>query len=101
MVLNTFGSYSGETNVTDGLLQVNATLRGTSSMTASNGGTIELGAINIFVGGHGTELPASRVLTANAGSIVMNTAFDGRFGNVTLSNGGTLTSNRALTAWDG
>ncbi|MDA8967127.1 autotransporter-associated beta strand repeat-containing protein [Akkermansiaceae bacterium] len=101
MVLNTFGSYSGATNVTDGLLQVNATLRGTSSMTASNGGTIELGAINIFVGGHGTELPASRVLTANAGSIVMNTAFDGRFGNVTLSNGGTLTSNRALTAWDG
>ncbi len=71
-----------------------------SGVTVSSGATLELGATNIFVGGHGTALANSRVLTINGGTLLMNGSFDSRFGNVILNNGATWTSNRALTAWD-
>jgi autotransporter-associated beta strand protein len=71
-----------------------------SGVTVSSGATLELGATNIFVGGHGTAMGNTRVLTINGGTLLMNGSFDARFGNVTLNNGATWTSNRALTAWD-
>lgn len=75
-------------------------LLGASGVTVSSGATLELGATNIFVGGHGSAMANSRVLTINGGTLLMNSSFDSRFGNVTLNNGATWTSNRALTAWD-
>lgn len=71
-----------------------------SGATVSSGATLELGATNIFVGGHGTAMGNTRVLTINGGTLLMNGSFDSRFGNVTLNNGATWTSNRALTGWD-
>jgi autotransporter-associated beta strand protein len=71
-----------------------------SGVTVSSGATLELGATNIFVGGHGTAMGNTRVLAINGGTLLMNGSFDARFGNVTLNNGATWTSNRALTAWD-
>jgi autotransporter-associated beta strand protein len=75
-------------------------LLGVSGVTVSSGATLELGATNIFVGGHGTAMGNTRVLTINGGTLLMNGSFDARFGNVTLNNGATWTSNRALTGWD-
>lgn len=75
-------------------------LLNTSGITVSSGATLELGATNIFVGGHGTAMANSRVITVNGGTLLMNGSFDARFGNVTLNNGATWTSNRALTGWD-
>ena len=45
-------------------------------------------------------MASGRVLTANGGTLIMSSSMDARFGNVTLQNGGTFTSNRGLTAWD-
>jgi autotransporter-associated beta strand protein len=61
---------------------------------------LEFGATNIFVGGHGTALADNRTITADGGTLVFNTLADFRFGNVTLSNGATWTSNRSLGAYD-
>jgi autotransporter-associated beta strand protein len=59
-----------------------------------------MGAVNIFVDGHGVALAPTRVLAADASRLYMNTLFDARIGNVTLRNGSTWTSDRALANYD-
>lgn len=98
--LATGNTFSGATIVNGGRLVVSNTLRSSATMTANNGSTLEMGATNILVDGHGTAVADSRVITANASTILFNGSMDSRIGNVTLNNGSTLTSNRALTAWD-
>ncbi len=100
LTLSAASPFSGAAEITGGTLRVSNTLRGVSSMTVSNAATLELGATNIFVGGHGAALDAGRVLTANAGTLLMNSAMDSRIGNVTLNDGSVWTSDRALTAYD-
>ncbi|MGA0846581.1 MAG: autotransporter-associated beta strand repeat-containing protein, partial [Luteolibacter sp.] len=48
--LTAANTYSGATVVNAGTLKISNTLRSTSSLTANNGATLELGAINMFVG---------------------------------------------------
>lgn len=97
---NAANSYSGTTTVNGGRLWISNILRNSSALTVNTGATLELGATNIFVGGHGTVLPNSKVITANGGTLLMNNLTDFRFGNVTLTNGATWTSNRALANYD-
>lgn len=98
--INAGSAYSGSTIVNGGRLLVTNTLRNTSSLTVNAGATLELGATNIFTDGHGTPVLDTRVITANGGTLLMNTATDLRFGKVVLNNGATWTSNRALTNYD-
>ncbi|MCP5542613.1 MAG: autotransporter-associated beta strand repeat-containing protein [Akkermansiaceae bacterium] len=100
LTLSQAGTYSGATVVSGGRLLVSSTLRNSSEFTARDGGALEFGATNIFVGGHGIALADSRVITADNATLLMNGSFDARFGNVTLMNGATWTSNRALTGYD-
>lgn len=93
-------SYSGSTTVNAGKLLVSSTLLNSSSFSVGSGATLEFGAINVFVSGHGTAMPATRTINVNGGTLVMNTSFEARFGNVNLSDGATWTSNRALTSYD-
>jgi len=93
-------TYSGQTLVTGGTLRVSSTLRNSSLFTASTGGTLEFGAVNIFVANHGTAVAASRVISADAARIYMNAGADTRIGNVTLKNGSTWTSDRVLSGYD-
>lgn len=98
---NSGHSYSGSTDVTgSGRLVVSNTLRNTSAFNVGTGATLEFGATNIFVAGHGIAVPATMVMTVDGGTLLMNAAFDARFGNVTLNNGATWTSNRVLTNYD-
>jgi fibronectin-binding autotransporter adhesin len=97
---NAANTYSGTTAVDGGRLWVSNTLRNTSSISVGSGATLELGATNIFVGGHGTALPNSKVITVNGGTLLMSNLADFRFGNVTLNNGATWTSNRPLANYD-
>lgn len=100
MTLSSASTYGTETLVTGGRLTVTGTLRSTSALSVSSGAILELNATNIFTAGHGTAMGNSRVITANGGTILMGPNFDARFGNVTLNNGGTWTSNRTLTNYD-
>ena len=101
LTLSAASAHSGTTAVTgSGRLTVSATMLNSSAFSAGAGATLEFGATNIFVGGHGTAMPDSRVITADGGTLLFNNSADFRFGNVTLSNGATWTSNRALTSWD-
>jgi len=100
MRIGTGASYTGQTTVSGGTFLVNSTLRNSSGFTVETGGTLELGATNIFVGGHGTAMADSKVITVNGGTLLMNGSFDSRFGNVTLNDGATWTSDRGLGAWD-
>ncbi len=100
LVLTAANTHSGATIATGGTLRVSNTLRNTSSCIASNGATLEMGAVNIFVGGHGIALNPAMVISADASRIYMNTGFDARIGNVTLRNGSTWTSDRALANYD-
>ncbi|MCU0795745.1 MAG: autotransporter-associated beta strand repeat-containing protein [Akkermansiaceae bacterium] len=86
--------------VQQGRLLVTGTLRDLPTVTVSAGAIAEFGATNIFVSGHGTAVASTRSLISNGGTLLMNSSFDSRIGNVTLNNGATWTSNRALTAWD-
>ena len=99
-VFSAANTYSGSTLVTGGTLRVTSTLRNSSAFTASTGGTLEFGAVNIFVGDHNTAVSSSRIISADAGTIYMNAAADTRIANVTLKNGSTWKTDRALTAWD-
>jgi len=100
MVISSNSSYNGPTTVSDGTLRVQGTLRSTSGMTVGQGATLELGATNMFTSGHGSAVAASRVLTADGGTLLMNASMDSRIGSVTLANGGTWTSNRAVSGYD-
>ena len=75
-------------------------MQSSSGFVAGTGATLEFGATNIFVGGHGVALADSRVIAADGGTLLFNANADFRFGNVTLSNGATWTSNRILTNYD-
>lgn len=99
-IFSAANTYSGLTLVTGGTLRVDSTLRNSSAFTASTGGTLEFGAVNIFVQDHSTAVSASRIISADAGTIYMNGAADTRIANVTLKNGSTWKTDRALTAWD-
>lgn len=100
MNITTGASYTGSTQVNGGTLRLSSTLRDSSSITVNNGATLETNAVNIFVGGHGTALAASRVVTLNASNWSMTSSHDARIGNVVLNNGSTWTSSRGLGAWD-
>lgn len=101
LTLSAASQHSGTTAVTgSGRLTVSATMVNSSAFSAGTGSTLEFGATNIFVAGHGTALADSRVISVDGGTLLFNTLADFRFGNVTLSNGATWTSNRALSGWD-
>jgi autotransporter-associated beta strand protein len=93
-------SYAGTTTVNAGYLAVSSTMLNTSGIAVNNGSTLELGATNMFVGGHGTAVDNSRVITVNGSTLLMNGNMDSRIGNVTLNDGSTWTSNRGLAGWD-
>jgi autotransporter-associated beta strand protein len=99
-IFSAANTYSGPTLVTGGTLRVSSTLRNSSAFAATAGGTLEFGAVNIFVQDHGTALSASRIISADAGTIYMNAAADTRIANVTLKNGSTWRTDRGLAAWD-
>ncbi len=99
--INAAAAYSGTTTVSGGRLLVTNTLRNSSAFNVNPGGTLELGATNIFVADHGTAVAATRVITVTGGTLLMNTLTDFRFGNVTLNSGATWTSNRPLANYDG
>lgn len=61
---------------------------------------MESNATNIFVGGHGVPMADSRVIAVNGGTWIIAGSHDARFGNVSLSNGATWTSNRGLGNYD-
>lgn len=102
LTLSAASSHSGSTSVTGGRLTVSSTMLNSSSFTAASGTTLEFGATNIFVGGHGTALADTRVITVNGGTLLFNASAEFRFGNVVLNNGATWTSNRVITGatWD-
>jgi len=101
LTLSGVNTLSGTIATTAGRLLVSSSLRNIGSLSVGTGATLEIGATNIFVAGHGAIVPATMVLTANGGTLLMNTATDTRFGNVTLNNGATWTSDRTLGAYDG
>jgi fibronectin-binding autotransporter adhesin len=99
--LNVANTYSGATSVTAGRLIVSNALRNTSSLSVTGASsTLELGANNLLVSSHTTAVDASRVITADAGTLLMTSSIQSRIGNVTLTNGATWTSNRSLAAFD-
>jgi autotransporter-associated beta strand protein len=100
LTLAAANTYSGATIANEGIIAVTNTLRNTSSITANIGATIQLGVTNMFVANHSTALGVGRVLTADGGTIIFTGAMDSRIGNLTLRNGGTITSNRGIAAWD-
>lgn len=102
MTLAASNSYTGATTINAGTLQANAvgSLNGTSSITVNTGATLETNGTNLFVGGHGTALADTKVVTLNNATWVMTAAHDARIGNVTLNNGSTWTSNRGLGNFD-
>ena len=90
-------SYSGSTTVNGGRLVVSNTLLNSSSFNVNgSGSTLEFGATNIFVAGHGVALANTRVITVDAGTLLFNANMNARIGNVTLNNGATWTSNRGF-----
>lgn len=93
-------SFTGAIIVNEGTLNLSSTVRATTGLTVNPGATASTGRTNMFVANHGEAMATNRVLTVNGGTLVFNASMDARFGNVTLHNGGTLTSNRGLGAWD-
>jgi len=93
-------TFTGSIIVNGGTLNLNSRVRGSASLTVNAGATANIGRNNMFVTNHGTAVAASRVLTANSGTLVMNASMDSRIGNVALQNGATWTSNRGLAASD-
>ncbi|MCW1926118.1 autotransporter-associated beta strand repeat-containing protein [Luteolibacter arcticus] len=100
VTFSTAKTLSGPIAVNEGRLLVSSTLRNTSGLTVGPGATLETGATNMFVAGHGDAVNASRLITVNGGTWLINSSMDSRIGNVTLSNGATWTSNRVLTGFD-
>jgi fibronectin-binding autotransporter adhesin len=100
LTLAAANTFSGATTANEGTIAVTGSLRNTSGVTANAGATVQLGVTNMFVANHSTALGAGRVLTADGGTLVFTNLMDSRIGNITLRNGGTLTSNRGLAGWD-
>lgn len=93
-------AFTGNIIVNGGTLNLSNAIRGSASLTVNAGATANIGRTNMFVSGHGVALAASRVITVDGGTLIMNSAMDARIGNVTLANGATWTSDRPLTAFD-
>jgi autotransporter-associated beta strand protein len=93
-------SFTGSFIVNEGTLNISSTVRATAGITINPGATASIGRTNMFVTNHGVAMASNRILTASGGTLVMNSSMDARFGNVTLHNGGTFTSNRGLAAYD-
>lgn len=100
VTFSTAKTLTGPIAVNEGRLLVSSTLRNTSGITVGPGATLETGATNMFVAGHGDAVANSRLITVNGGTWLMNGSMDSRIGNVTLSNGATWTSNRGLSNYD-
>lgn len=100
--LSAANTFSGAAAVNAGSLSVSNTLRSVGSMSVASGATLELGATNMFVSGHGVTVPSSMVLTVDGGTLLMNASMDSRIGNVVLTNGATWTSDRStnLSGYD-
>ncbi|NWK56512.1 autotransporter-associated beta strand repeat-containing protein [Verrucomicrobiaceae bacterium N1E253] len=94
------GTYAGTTTVNGGTLKISSEMRSSSSFTVNSGATLELGATNVFTAGHGSAMGDGRVITVNGGTLQMNSSFDSRFGNVTLNDGATWTSDRGVGSYD-
>lgn len=94
---------SGSVNVEGGTLVMTGGFNrylNVASITAGPGATAELNGGNMLVPGHGTALDPSRVLSADGGTLFMNTGADLRIGNVNLANGATWTIDRPTSAFD-
>ncbi|MFM2243433.1 MAG: hypothetical protein RLZ97_2289, partial [Verrucomicrobiota bacterium] len=93
-------AYTGGFLCNGGSLVIQNAIQGSAGITVNSGARLVTNATNFFVGGHGTAVNASRVITVNGGTWLMDTGHDARIGNVTLSNGATWTSNRGLSNYD-
>jgi fibronectin-binding autotransporter adhesin len=92
---------TGTTTVSGGTLSLGSgAARGTSGITVNTGATLEFNGTNLFVANHGTAVDNARVVTVDSGTLLATTLADTRIGNITLTNGGTWTSNRTLAAFD-
>ncbi len=100
LTLGASNSFSGALTVNGGALRINASVGAASGFTVNPGAVLETNATNIFVGGHGTAMADSRVIAVNGGTWIITGSHDARFGNVSLSNGATWTSNRGLSNYD-
>ena len=98
LTLSVANTYTGSTTINEGIFTLTGQLQSTSSLTVNAGATANINATNWLVAGHGAVVADSRVITVNGGTIVFG-AYDSRIGNVTLSNGGTFSSNRDITGY--
>lgn len=97
MDLNGSSNYAGTTTINGGTFRVGGNLQGTSSVTANAGTTFESAGVNVFTGGHGTGLAATRIVLLNNATWLMSGG-ESRIGSITLNNASTLTSN-VSSAW--
>lgn len=100
LILGASNSFSGNLVVDGGGLRINASVGSVASFTVNAGAVLESNATNIFVGGHGIPMADTRVIAVNGGTWIITGSHDARFGNVSLSNGATWTSNRGLGGYD-
>ena len=100
LTLSAANTYSGATTVNLGTLNITNTLRSSSGITVKAGATLNIGTTNVFTTSHAVAMDNARTLTVDGGTMVFTGTFDARFGNVTLKNGATWTSNRPLAAYD-
>lgn len=98
--LNNNNAYSGSLVVNDGRLEINNWVHSVADFTVNGPGTLVTSATNIFVLGHGIPLPDTMVITVNNGTWLCDAQHDARIGSVTLTNGGTWSSDRGLGGWD-
>jgi len=92
--------YTGSFVVNGGSLVIQNAILGSAGITVNAGARLVTNSTNFFVAGHGTAVNASRVITVNGGTWLMDAGHDARIGNVTLSNSATWTSNRGLSNYD-
>lgn len=92
LILGGANTYSGPTTANGGTLRIQNSLRNSALFTVNSGALMQTAATNIFVFDHSTAVAASRVITIDGGTWVMESG-DTRIGNVTLNNGATWTSS--------
>ncbi|MFZ9201321.1 MAG: autotransporter-associated beta strand repeat-containing protein [Opitutales bacterium] len=95
LTISTANTYSGITTVNQAKLLATNTLQNTSSVYVGSTGIAEFQGVNTFTA-LTTAVAYNRILTADGGQIILGAAAGGRIGNITLSNGGTLTSNQTV-----